>query len=177
MGDWASLLYLKRGDFKNPEKISFDVVQALDLVTGMIGIRPLILSDWRPYDPGNPATQHHISDDLSRALDVTFPGADSLKVWDKLVGSRLFTGLGVYQNENNVQSFHVDRRLDRGVDNPATWGGVITHPYDEMSGAPVRKTEYVGAALVLDMVKKNSLPVLGFLAALSFWYVWTHSRN
>jgi len=175
MADWGSLLNLRRSDFPHPDKVSWDLVQALDVATALLGVRPVILSDWRAYDPANSTTQHHISDDLSRAVDVVFPNTDTVATWDRLLSMKLFTGLGIYQNDNNAQSFHLDTRIGRTVDEPATWGGVITHPFDVQSWKNVRKTEYLSAAFVLDLVKKNGLPVLVFLVALSLWYVSTRS--
>lgn len=144
--DWAALLYLRPEDFKYPDKLEFEAVNKLDRFVGMVGSRPIVLSDWRPYDPSNPESRHFVGD----AIDTTWPKADPLDVLALAKSSGLWQdgGLGMYINELGVVSFHMDTRGER-----ARWGGVVTHPYVE--GELVKKIEYTGLDAVVDLVKKN----------------------
>lgn len=175
---WASLLHLQPADFRFPDKVNSDLLRAVDRLFTVVGQRGRVLSDWRSFDRQNPNTQHHISDFESRAVDLEFPGADALAVWSALRAARLFTGVGVYINELGATSFHVDNRLSRSVDNPATWGGVITRPYDAASDAHVKRIEYVAAGVVLDMIKKKVvLAGSGLLLTGLLLFAWKWIRG
>lgn len=165
-GQWSSLLLLRRTDFRYPDNLEWSVVKALDDFSSLIGRRPVILSDYRPFDPADPNSQHA----LGRAIDVAFPGADSLALLSQLQAARLFSGYGLYNNEANAQSFHVDTRVNRTVDNPATWGAIVSHP----GGKQVN--DYVGLSYIVDLVKKNSVKVLG-LVLLVLGLIWVSNRR
>jgi hypothetical protein len=166
--EWGSLLHLKPGDFKNPEKLDVSIVRALDLFIGRIGARPIIISDYRSTGTG----QHP----LGRAIDTTWPGLDGQEINTKALASGLFSGIGVYVNETGEISHHFDSRTDRTPQNPATWGGIITHPYDPGSEEHVRRTEYVAMATVLDIIKKKGSALIIFLI-LSGWILWKLSEK
>ena len=161
--EWGALLYLKASDFKYPEKLDASIVRALDRFIGIIGARPQILSDVRPGDSG----QHG----KGRAIDTAWPGLDGQTINAKAIASRLFSGIGVYVNEAGAVSHHFDTRTGRTFTNPATWGGIITHPYDESTNEHVRRTEYVGMSIVLDIIKKKGLPLIIalILSGLILW--------
>lgn len=145
--DWGTLLYLKASDFKTPSKLDASIARALDRFIGIIGARPTIISDYREGDTG----QHG----KGRAIDTTWPGISGQTINTKALASGLFTGIGVYVNEVGAVSHHFDTRIDRTPANPATWGGVITHPIDGATMEHVKKIEYISMAEVLDMIKKK----------------------
>ncbi len=158
---WDSLIYLRPSDFKRPDGLQFSIVQALDRFIGKIGSRPEILSDYRPGDP--------LTHGDGLAVDTTWPGVDSLRVYSKAIAFPAFQGVGVYINELGVVSFHFDTRLKTiRIDEPDRWGGVITHPLNTATGQYVRRTEYVGASTVLDMIKKKSIVTIIFLGLCGY---------
>ncbi len=161
VAEWNSLIYLKPSDFKRPDGLQFSIVQALDRFTGKIGSRPQILSDYRPGDP--------LTHGAGLAVDTVWPGVDSLRVYNKAINFPAFHGVGVYINELGAVSFHFDTRPKTiRIDEPDRWGGVITHPLNTATGQYVRRTEYVGASTVLDMIKKKSIGMIIFLALCGY---------
>jgi len=165
---WKEFLTLTPSDFNYPNQMRFDIVSALDRFIGIVGAKPIFLSDYRPGDP----RQHG----KGAAVDVTWPDRDPLEIWNLALESRLFNGLGIYLNERDVVSFHFDTRSDRTPDNPALWGDFIIYPYDETAGTHVRRDEYTTAQAIIDVLeKKKGIPVL-VAAVLAFaLYLW--SRN
>lgn len=159
---WQSLLHLQPSDFSYPDKLDWSMVSALDQFISLVGSRPQILDDWRSSDPQNPKSQHLVG----KAVDTTWPGKDSIAVLNLALESRLWTGVGMYVNEMSAVSFHFDTR-----DGLATWGGVITHPYDSSQGKPVKRIEYTALATVVNIVKKNILPLTTvlILCGLGLW--------
>ena len=167
-GEWQSLLHLQPSHFRYPNNMEIDVVRGLDILIGAIGVRPIILSDYRPGDK----KQHG----KGRAIDTTWPGAEPMAVWDKAHKSRLFSGLGIYTNEGGYVSFHFDTRTERTVDRPATWGGQITHPFDPEVNGHIKRTEYTTVDAVIDQIKKKGTTVIAVLASLSF-AIYLITRN
>jgi len=161
--DWGTLLYLKASDFRHPDKLDISIVRALDRFIAIVGARPQIISDYRDGDP----RQHG----KGRAIDTTWPGMDGQLINQKAIASGLFSGIGVYVNETGEVSHHFDTRTDRTTSAPATWGGVITHPYDPSSQEHVKRIEYVSMATVLDIIKKKGLTLITFLilSGLTLW--------
>lgn len=157
---WDSLLHFKPSDFKYPDKLQFPVVQGIDRLAARLGVKPWVIDDWRPYSDTNPGSQHP----LGTAVDFVV-AMDALEALAAIRASRLFSGFGIYVNEVGAQSFHVDTRSDRSVDNPATWGGIITRPATD-TGAHVKRIAYVALVKVVDMVKKKSLSVLAVLVLI-----------
>jgi hypothetical protein len=162
---WKSLLYFRPSDFKKPEGLRFSIVSALNRFVGQIGSRPVILSDYRPGDPKTHGQ--------GMAIDTSWPGVDPLVVHKKAMANPEFGGVGVYVNELGAASFHFDTRQTTIRDyGPDRWGGIITHPLDAATGEHVRRTEYVGANIVLDILKKKgvlpiiALSVLGLIVYL-----------
>jgi len=171
---WNSLLYLKASHFKNPDKLAWTIVRNLDLFIQRVGSRPVILSDWRPYDAARGGKQQHFE---GTSIDTTWPGQDPLRIWQEMLASKLFSGLGVYLNNVDAVSFHTDTRTDRTVDDPALWGDFITYPFDPARGKIVRRDQYVGAGLVLEAIKKKgTLPVL-MAAALLFLILKSRKKS
>lgn len=161
VGEWNSLIYLRPSDFKRPDGLQFSIVQALDLFIGQIRSRPIILSDYRPGDP--------LTHGVGLAVDTTWPGVDSVRVYNKAINFPAFHGVGVYINELGAVSFHFDTRPETiRATEPDRWGGVITHPLNTVTGEYVRRTEYVGASTVLDMIKKKSIGMIISLALFGF---------
>jgi len=144
---WNSLLYLKSSDFQHPEGMQFSIVGALDQLIGQIGSKPQLLSDYRAGDP----RQHG----KGLAVDTYWPGQDPTVINQAALDSHLFSGVGVYVNEGGVASHHFDTRVDRTVINPATWGGLITHPVNPDTGQAQEAINYVSMADVLEVIKKN----------------------
>jgi len=143
---WASLRWYRKSDFSHPDNLDWSVVTALDQLSTKLGQKATVLSDYRPTDTKFPNSQHLVG----RAIDVSFPGLDSLQVLGVIRSSRLFSGFGLYTNDQNVQSFHVDTRTARTVDNPATWGDVIDHSTGK------RVDSYTSLDAVINLVKKNA---------------------
>lgn len=164
---WQSLIYLSPADFTSPDLMGWPVVSSMDRLIHLLGVKPIIIDSYRRPDASNTDSQHP----KGLAIDFTVPGVDSIRVLETVRGSKLFTGYGMYQNEINAQSFHVDRRTDRTVTDPATWGGLITRPFDPDLQRHVRKTEYVGLQAVVDLVKKNSQPVLALSVLIALGLV------
>ena len=161
---WSTLLHFKPRDFRYPDKLQFSVVQGIDRLATRLGVKPIIIDDWRAYSENNPGSQHP----LGTALDFTVP-MDSVQALEQIRAADLFSGIGIYTNEVGTQSFHVDTRSNRTVENPATWGGIITRPVNE-AGVHVKRIAYVALGTVLDMVKKKSSWVLAGLALI--WFGW-----
>lgn len=158
---WRSLLHLKPSEFKNPDGLHFSVVHALDQFIGHIGSRPTILSDFRKDDPRTHGQ--------GRAIDTFWPGVDSVRIHSQALKFPPFKGVGIYVNETGQVSFHFDtRESTRRDEGPDRWGGVISHPVDSQTGQHVRQTEYVGANIVLDIIKKKEVVLIMGLAFLGF---------
>lgn len=168
---WSSLLHYRRSDFSNPDNLDFSVVQGADRLTSILGVKGRVLSDWRPFSPSNPNSQHA----LGKAIDLEFPGLEPLDTLAKIESSKLFSGFGMYINEVGAVSYHVDTRTNRTVDAPATWGGIITRPMDDTTGQHVKRIAYVALSKVADMVKKKSGPVLAVF--LLIWLGWILTRR
>lgn len=137
------LLNYESTDFNYPEKLNPELLRALDRFTETIGRKGTILSDWRDYDPVNPNSKHFTGD----AIDVTFPGTDSVAILHAAQESGLFDGIGIYLNEVGAVSFHFDKRK-----HPARWGAFITPAVDPDTGESFRKYEYTTLDRVLDRV-------------------------
>lgn len=166
---WKQLSYLAPSDFKRPDKLDWSVVWGLDRLAVLLGSRPTVLDDWRA--PGTSAIKdsQHLT---GRAIDFAYPGLDSLAVLDAISRSKLFTGYGIYQNERGAVSYHVDTRLDRSIDKPATWGGIIS----VVGGA--KQIAYVALTTVVDLVKKKSALLLVLAAAgLLAWLLFPSRRR
>jgi hypothetical protein len=152
---WNSLIHLKPSDFKYPDRLEFSIVQALDRFISLVGSRPIILSDWRPVGEERPGSQHP----LGTATDSTWPGQDPVRINSLALQSGLFSGVGIYWNDVNVASHHLDTRTNRSVSHPATWGAYITHPFDQATGGHVTKYEYTVMDTILEMIKKKAVPI------------------
>lgn len=160
--DWSVVRYYSESDFSYPDKLDHKIVSALDSLVDILGNKPEVIDDWRDTKEGWHPT--------GLALDIIVHGLDSLEVLDKIRGSKLFTGFGLYTNENNVQSFHVDRRTDRDFNDPATWGGWK----DRTKGVEV--WQYVGLQDLIEVVKKNksgSLLLAAGLTGLALWWLFS----
>lgn len=168
---WDSLRFLSQADFNYPEKMVWDTVSNLDTAASMVGTRPLILSDFRPDERLTSQHRH------GRAIDTTWPGQNPLRVWNVLRGAEMFSGLGVYVNEQGVASFHTDTRPERSAADPALWGGNITHKSEYDGGPIVRATAYVAAADILDIIKKKAPAALTILAVGFLLWWWTSRRR
>lgn len=115
--DWSLVRNYRPGDFKHPEKLDFHVIQGVDRLTSILGVKLIILDDFRTFS--KIADSQHL---FGRAIDFTCPTVDSMTVLDTIGNMKWFSGYGMYVNERGVVSFHVDTRTDRSPDNPATWG-------------------------------------------------------
>lgn len=164
---WNLLKHYRPGDFRHPDKLDFSVVNFLDILTANLGLKAQILSDWRPFSPERPGSQHP----LGRAVDVTWPGLDTLKTLQVIKSSRLFTGFGLYRNEKGAYSFHLDTRTDRDPMTPATWGALIYRQPNPKGGEPIRTTEYTSLDHLVRFVKTKAALGIGTLvvAGLILW--------
>lgn len=170
---WASLIHLKRSDFKYPDKMEWSIVRALDIFISSAKTRPQIIDDYRPGDP----RQHG----LGRAIDTVWPGADALDINRRALRANLFSGIGLYVNEAGAASHHFDTRTNRTTAQPATWGGIIEHPFDEASGKSLKQITYTTLQAVVDLVKKSagtfgSLALMA-LVAYFLYRIFTNPRT
>ncbi len=147
--DWSQVVNYQPGDFKHPEKLDFHVVQGVDRLTSILGVKLLILDDFRTFSKMKDS--QHL---LGRALDFTCPTVDSMTVLDAIRDMKWFSGYGMYVNERGVVSFHVDTRTDRSPDNPATWGA----SKDRRIG-PVEWT-YTSLRSIIDQYFPAAVPAL-----------------
>ncbi|MHC4645175.1 MAG: hypothetical protein ACYTBJ_06720 [Planctomycetota bacterium] len=159
---WSTLLHIKKDDFDHPEKMQWQTVQNLDRFAQMVGSKPIILDDWRKYNPKNPNSRHYYGD----AIDTTWPGQDPLRVNQLALDSKLWSGIGIYYNDRDVTSFHTDNRPTRSPESPAKWGDYITHPYDENAQTHKRVDEYTTMQAIVSILEKKTLPVTLSLIAL-----------
>ena len=159
--DFTSSLYLQQADFRHPEKMAAQTITSLDRFIGLVGIKPDILSDWRPFDPKSPKSRHYYGD----AVDTAWPGVDPLSVLDLAFKSQLWSGIGIYYNDLHVVSFHFDNRPDASPTDPAKWGAFITHPYDPVKQAHVQNNQYTTMEAVLDVLKKKGIGLSVLLIA------------
>jgi hypothetical protein len=166
--EWKIPLYLKPADFKYPDQLQANIVIALDRFAGQVGSRPVILSDYRLGDTGEHGR--------GLAIDTTWPGHEPLEIWDKANAVQLFSGLGIYVNEVGAVSFHFDKRTDRSVSAPATWGAVVTHPLDADTGSHVQLNEYTAAQVIIDIIKKKGLGLILLLTLSLLLYYLTKRR-
>lgn len=165
---WQKLRFYNQEDFSHPEKLDKSIVNAIDDLTGIIGEKGVVLSDWRLFSADRPGSQHP----LGRAIDIYFPG-DPLVNLNLIRHSRLFSGIGIYLNEKGATSFHLDTRTDRTVDDPATWGGFISPNQTDSENEPTRQTTYTGLQQVIDVLSKSTTgqAVVVGLAALAFYFL------
>jgi hypothetical protein len=144
---WASLIHLKKTDFRQPDLMQWSIVRALDVFVSIVKSRPVILDDYRAGDP----KQHG----RGLAIDTTWPGVNPLDINRRALGSNLFSGIGLYVNEAGAVSHHFDTRTDRTPANPAKWGGIIEHPFDENTQKPTKTINYTALETVVELVKKK----------------------
>jgi hypothetical protein len=133
------------------------IVSRLDQFAGQVGIRPFILSDYRPGD----LKQHGVG----RAIDTYWP-ISPLGIWQDARRSFLFSGIGIYLNEKGNVSFHFDDRGDRFPEDPALWGAHV------LKG----ENSYTGSAVILDAIKKKGW-VGGLLLAGLVWYLYQNQGH
>lgn len=149
--NWNKLSILRSNQFKHPDRMHFTIVIALNSFADQVGIRPEILSDFRPGD----SKQHG----AGLAVDTYWHGQDPLVIWNAALKSKLFSGLGVYLNEKGIASFHFDLRAGRSTEVPAVWGAFVDKGVNS----------YVGAELVLEEIKKQGWLVGLVLAGVAYF--------
>lgn len=154
---WATLRWYRPDDFKHPEKLDYRLLRDFDWLASALNRKATVLSDWRMGDRG----QHP----EGRAIDFVYPDLDSTFILDTIRDLKRFTGYGMYVNNIGAISFHVDNRIDRTPNDPATWGGVKSG--DETSWT------YVALKSVVDLVTP-SISQAGILiaAALLVFLLW-----
>lgn len=163
---WQSLKHVSKGDFRYPDKLVWGAVLAFDNLVDLIGKKPVVLSDWREYDPKNPNSRHNVGD----AIDAAWPNVDSIKLLKQVEDSGLFDGIGIYQNERGAVSFHFDTRGTH-----ARWGGIITHPVDPNTNRTGKQIEYVAMATVVDLIKKKGGLIV--LILIGLWLLSLQSEK
>jgi hypothetical protein len=150
MVHWSDIVLFTPDDFRYPDKLEHDTVASLDAFCQIIGTKAVVLSDWRSYNEANPNSQHP----LGKAVDVVFPGrTDSEYIYNRALDSGLFGGVGIYTNELNAQSFHLDVRAEL-----ATWGGIWSQVGAE------RGVIYTTADAVLSLITEKKTLTLSLLA-------------
>lgn len=163
--DWRSIRNFTPGDFEDPAKLELSIIDALDRFSTMIGKKPIVISDYRAYDPKNPTSQHS----KGKAIDTVWIGADPLTIYEKATGSNLFGGVGIYINPTKSISFHFDTRPLKSDGSLAKWGGVITRPDGE------KHIEYTGASVVLEKIPGIgiAIPILLLIA----YFLWRSQKK
>jgi hypothetical protein len=155
LSDFLHLKYYRSIDINRFERVETELVEKLDRLTGLLGGEKfLILSGYRTPDEnlaaGGVANSMHL---LGRAFDLYVPMDPGAFVEAaKRVG---FKGIGVYVNDQNVVSAHVDVRPTSDL---ASWGRIGSR------GVP-----YVALSTVLEELQRRGLTVPvavggGFLA-------------
>jgi hypothetical protein len=157
ISDWQSIKHFKPADFTDPSALKYSIVNALDLFCSLVGEKPVILSDYRPYNPAKPKSKHA----LGIAIDTTWP--------NEAVNSGLFGAVGVYINKAKVASFHFDTRPKKPDGSLYKWGGIITRP------GGLKNIQYTGASVVLDMFPKIGIAIP--LIVLIGWLVWKLTKK
>lgn len=171
---WRLLRYYQPRDFRYPDKLTFSVVHALDLLTARVGLKGHVLSDWRPVSSERSKSQHP----LGRAIDVTWPGLDPLTILELIRTSGLFSGFGLYRNEKGAHSFHLDTRTSRDPKTPATWGALIYRQPDLKTGVPTRVTEYTSLDRIVRFVSTKAKIGLGIGALVAVGFIlWRLLRS
>lgn len=147
--DWSLVRNYRPGDFKHPEKLDFEVVQGVDRLTSILGVKLIILDDYRTFSKIKDS--QHL---LGRAIDFTCPEVAPMTVLDTIQNMKWFSGYGMYVNEAGIVSFHVDSRTDRSPDNPATWGASKDRGTDQKEWA------YTSLRSIIDKYFPAALPAL-----------------
>jgi hypothetical protein len=157
------LSWYKPGDFKHPEKLDFEVLSGLNRLATLLGIKAIILSDYRI----DADSQHG----LGRAIDFTYPTVPPMTVLDTIRDMKHFSGYGMYVNERGVVSFHVDSRTDRSPESPATWGAERDRRTDQKVWA------YTSLRSIIDKYFPAALPALVWLLIMGvgIYYLAKHS--
>ena len=167
--DWTVLSWYKPGDFKHPEKLDFGVVSGLDRLATALGVKAVILSDYRigALAPSGEPSLHS----LGRALDFTYPSVEPMKVLDTIRNMNHFSGYGMYVNERGVVSFHVDTRTDRTPESPATWGASRDRGTDQ------KRWAYTSLRSIIAKYFPAALPALVWLVIMGvgIYYLAKHS--
>lgn len=140
---WQSIKNYSRVDFAYPDNLDHSIIAALDQFTAQTGLHAKILDDYRSYTASNPNSRHAFGD----AVDVYFPGQDSLRVLAAAENSGLFDGIGVYLNERNAVSFHFDKRGSK-----ARWGAFV-EPVESTAGIVERRNEYTTLDAVVQKIQ------------------------
>jgi len=166
---WLSLKRLRRAHFRYPDMMQWPLVQALDTFADSINKTPSILSDYRTPESnaaadGSGSSQHM----QGLAADHYWEGVEPVWLWDRLIQSRLFSGIGIYRNDKGAVSFHTDVRSTRSPENPATWGQLI-------HGSS--RDPCVAASSVLDLLKTPTSIALLVLVAVIGYAIWKSSQS
>lgn len=164
--DWSRVRNYRPGDFNHPEKLDFHVVLGVDRLTSILGVKFIILDDYRIFSK-NKDSQHL----LGRAIDLTCPTVDSMTVMDTIRNMKWFSGYGMYVNERGVVSFHVDSRTDRSPESPATWGAEKDRGTDQKGWA------YTSLRSIIAKHFPAALPALVWLVIMGagIYYLAKHS--
>ncbi len=164
--DWSALSWYRPGDFNHPEKLDFGVVFGLDCLATLLGVKAVILSDFRLVSDIS-KSQHG----LGRAIDFTCPSVEPMKVLDTIQSMKHFSGYGMYVNEGGIVSFHVDTRTDRSPDNPATWGA------SKDRGTDQKAWTYTSLRSIIEKYFPAALPALVWLVIMGvgIYYLAKHS--
>lgn len=165
--DWSQLQNYRPEDFKHPEKLDHGVVAGLDRLATVLGVKAIILSDYRLLSAIS-KSQHG----LGRAIDFTYPGLDSVVVLDAIRDLKCFSGYGMYVNEKTLGvSFHVDTRTDRSPESPATWGATKDQRTGQVAWA------YVSLRSVVDKFFGGTASSIAWLlvASVAFYYLMKKS--
>ncbi len=161
--DWSQIQNYRPEDFEHPEKLDRAVVVGLDRVATELCVKAVILSDFRVVSDVS-KSQHG----LGRALDFTYPNVDSALVLDAIRDSKCFSGYGMYVNEQTLGvSFHVDTRVDRTPESPATWGASKDQRTGQVAWA------YTSLRSIVDKFLGDSGTVLAWLlmAGVALYYL------
>ena len=154
---FGALKKLRPEQFQNPGAMKASILIAFDRFLVRLGLPAQILSEYRPGADG----QHG----KGRAIDFIVPNADPLFIWQMIKSAGVFTGIGIYLNDKDYVSFHVDTRTDRTTSDPAEWGNFVMHPADG-AGRETRVDNYVASGPIVAMIQKKEAIGAMFVAAI-----------
>jgi len=160
--DWRTIQRYSPKEYFYPDRLDDSIVRAMDRLAGLLKVKPRIIDDFR-FTSDNKNSQHL----KGLAVDFVVPSLDSLTVLNTLKASKMFSGIGIYTNENNAVSFHVDTRTDRSVENPAIWGATK----DRTQG--ITDWIYTTMDSVVELIKEKKTPIflLGIGALIVVMYL------
>jgi len=112
--DWDDMNYFKNNEFKNPDKMNYSLIYALDKLRDFVGVQIKIHCDYELRS--NNKSQHN----FGNAVDCSASGISLLDFYLAAERFNIFTGIGIY-TWWSTPGLHLDCR-DIGNQYNARWG-------------------------------------------------------